>query len=330
MSREQVIGYLLGHRGAAPDGLGCALAADFGDGGGEQPPSPPDTTTAHDYAIECIRVLDEARFVTRARDNEQAWHDVGSIVDYLDRIAELTAPKAPGPGPNPPPAPTALLGFAVSYGGHDPARDVYLGRTAEEMEWGAHHNHEIVAPAPGRVEAYWFSTPLADVAAASDEYAANWMRLFADGPPCCPARGVLRENGVEVIYPKQTMAIAVYWPDAPLNGLRALWFGHVRPDIAVGRVEAGQRICTAWDSGVRFEDRGIQARAAHVHCCASATGTLSPNGDVDSLRAAAAMGWQVEWRGAGGPGPEQYLSGLWAAGKPRSAWAGRTLPPVPS
>jgi hypothetical protein len=213
---------------------------------------------------------------------------VGSISNYADTlVGMLVQPPQPLP-------PAPLRGFAVSYGGHDPARDVYLGFTPEQREWGTHWGIDLRAPAPGRVEAYQSPTPLSAFKTGTPEYLENHARLFAAGPPCCP-------------------------PPRRVEGRRV-------PLTA----QPGARIATSWDSGIRFENQGIPARASHVHLCASATGTLSPNGDTDGLLAAAALGWQVEWHGNGGPGPDQYLSGQWIAGKPKAAWQGRPLPPAPS
>lgn len=287
-------------------------------------------TRTYDLAVEARRVVDVARFVTRATDNEAAWSQVGSISDYLAEIVARNTPAPDPPSPTPTPS-TTLLGFAISYAGHDPARDVYLGFTPEQMEWGIHWGIDLLAPAPGRVEAYQFATPLLFAGSPEGQTQRdNWARLFAGGPPCCPPHETIAASGVHTVTAQQNMSIAVFWPDQSLYNLKALWFGHVRPDIAVGRVEAGQRICTSWNSGIDFEARGIQARASHVHCCGSTTGTLSPNGDADGLLAAGAMGWKVDWRGAGGPGPNDYLGGQWVAGKPRSAWAGHSIPPPPA
>lgn len=231
-------------------------------------------------------------------------------------------------------------GFAVSYAGHDPARDCYLGTSPDQKEWGRHDGLPLLAPAPGRVELYSFPTPLnlpqGWSVASRAEYQQNHDDLWGDGWVCMAPPPTARVgSGSGHLIAAQVMYVPVYWPDSPIrlaNGqlLRAAWFGHSRQDAAVGRVDTGGRICTSWDSGVRFENNGIAARAAHVHVCGTVTGTLSPNGDVDGLLVAQALGWQMEWRGNGGPGPDQYMSGQWIAGKPRNQWGGHAIPPVPS
>lgn len=293
-------------------------------------------TELSDLATEAARVLDEARYQTRAVDNNQAWGQVGVVAGrYLPRIVELAADPQPQPPPDPTPEPTVYQGFAVSYSGHDPARDCYLGLTPEQGEWGPHHGLDILAPAPGRVELYTFPTPLtlAEMGVMFDpEYARHHDELFGAGWLCMAPGDIHRLGGA---VGQQTMYVPVYWPETPLrlrNGqlLRAAWFGHSRQDVAVGHVDTGGRICTSWDSGVRFEANGITARAAHVHVCGTTTGTLSMNGDVDGLLVAQAFGWHVEWRGNVGPGPTDYLGGGWVAGKRRSAWGGHAIPPVPA
>lgn len=52
-----------------------------------------------DLAGETIRVLDQARYVTRATDEDAAWSQVGSIADYLHRILDLSADPEPPPTP---------------------------------------------------------------------------------------------------------------------------------------------------------------------------------------------------------------------------------------
>lgn len=288
-----------------------------------------------DLATESMRVLDLARFKTRGVDNDQAWDEIGVVAgNYLPRIVELATAPTPAPPPDPPPAPTTYQGFAVSYAGHDPARDAYLGTSPDQKEWGRHDGLPILAPAPGRVELYQFPTPLNAPIHADPDHTKREMELFGGGWVCmAPLPDDMKIGGP--LYGTQAMFVAVYWPDTPIrlaNGqmLKAAWFGHCKGDIPVGRVDTGGRICTSWDSGVRFENNGIQARAAHVHTCGSATGVLSMNGDVDGLLVAQAFGWQIEWRGTGGPGPQDYLTGQWIAGKRQSQWGGHVIPPVPS
>lgn len=237
-----------------------------------------------------------------------------------------------------PPPVSHYQGFAVSYAGHDPARDCYLGTSPDQKEWGRHDGLPILAPAPGRVELYQFPTPLnlpkGTPVVFRAEYQQNHDDLFGAGWVCvAPSPDPGLAGGP--LVGSQVMFVAVYWPDTPIrlsNGqmLKAAWFGHCKGDIPVGRVDTGGRICTSYDSGVRFENNGIQARAAHAHVCGSATGTLSMNGDVDGLLVAQALGWQIEYRGAGGPGPNEYMGGQWLAGKPRSQWGGHAIPPVPA
>ncbi len=276
-------------------------------------------------------VQDAAAKVKAARLLDADW-PAGSLEDADAALDAALAGTPPEPVPVPPTTP--YQAFAVSYPQHDPARDVYFGRTPDAKEWGPHDGLPIRAPAPGTVQLYQFPTPLNHPLMADPEYARRHDELFGQGivcmaPPPDPTLGGLSLVGSQVMY------FALFLPDTAIrlsNGqqCKAMWFGHVRGDIAVGRVNAGDRICTSYDSGVRFENNGITARAAHVHTCGSATGTLSMNGDVDGLLVAQALGWQVEWRGNGGPGPNDYMTGQWIAGKPRSQWGGHPIPPVPS
>ena len=272
-------------------------------------------------------VQDAAGKVQRARTLDADWP--AGTLEAADEALQAALGGQPQPTEQ-------VLAFAVSYSGHDPARDVYPGLSPDQKEWGPHHGLDILAPAPGRVELYTFPTPLnfaQRAAARGSDYARHHDELFGAGWLCMAP--VDAETVAAPLIGQQTMYVPVYWPDATIrlaNGqyCRAAWFGHSRQDAAVGRVDTGDRICTSWNSGINFEANGITARAAHVHVCGTATGTLSPNGDVDGLLVAQALGWQVEWRGNVGPGPNDYMGGGWIAGKRRSAWTGRALPPQPS
>jgi hypothetical protein len=218
----------------------------------------------------------------------------------------------------------SLQGVAVTYQGHDPARDAYLGHTDDEVQWGPHDSWPLIAPSDGTVQRFDQGTPLlgeATVAPVEDpEYAAQRRALF-DGWVCrVPPAPVPRGAEVGPVGFGQTMHVAVFWPDQPLQTsggpLRAIWFGHVRSNVRTGRVRRGEKFAETGASGIQFERAGIpNARAAHAHACASATGQLSPNGDVSGMLACEAMGWRVEFIGSNGPGPQQYMTGAFCAGR---------------
>ncbi len=284
-------------------------------------------------------LLDEVhRIVTDAQDS--GWSDaptqsaLGSIKDYCNQIGalvhELAVDPTPAPPPDPPPAPMTILGYYGTYSGHGLAEDCYLGFTPEQASWGPHHGIDVLAPKPGRVEVYQFGTPLQLPLAADPEYAANHAALF-DGWTCI-APSFPRSAGL--IVGAQTMFVGVYIPDGGItldDGSHAvsLGFGHIRGDVAVGRVDTGQRMFTSHDSGIRFENNGITARAAHIHLTIFRTGALSPNGDVDGRLALRALGWECQRLGSV-PGPSDYMGGGWLAGRPKRDWTGHEIPPVPS
>ncbi len=278
-------------------------------------------------------LLDEVhRIVTNAQD--AGWSDaetqsaLGSIKDYMNQIGalvhELDADPTPAPPPDPTP-PAAITGVAVTYAGHNPARDCYLGYTAEQVAWGVHWGIPFIAPADGVVSIYTFPTPISAMMAADPVYAANHAALFGGDFIC----GMMAE---QLLTTGQTMYFVLFVPHAPLAGLKAMWFGHARGNAKTGAVKQGEWFGESADSGIRFETAGVPtARASHVHLCASATGALTMNGDVDGLRAAAAMGWQVEFIGSNGPGPSQYQGGAYTAGRLHADFtkAGKPIPPMP-
>ncbi len=279
-----------------------------------------------DQAQWTTLVQDASAKVKAARLLDADWPE-GSLED-ADAALDAALQYAP-PTP-PPPEPTTILGYYGTYSGHGLAEDCYLGFTPEQASWGPHHGIDVLAPKPGRVEVYQFGTPLNLPAAAGPEYAANHAALF-DGWTCIapPPPGIAAP-----LVGAQVMFVAVYWPDGGItldDGSHAagLGFGHVRGDVATGRVDAGGRICTIWDSGIRFENNGITARAAHVHLTIFRAATLSPNGDVDGRLALGALGWQAQRLGSV-PGPSDYMGGGWLAGRSKRDWTGHEIPPVPS
>jgi hypothetical protein len=242
---------------------------------------------------------------------------LGPTRDYMAQIRALLPPDAP-------PAPVQVVGHAGSYSGHDPAVDLY-----PNGEWGPHDRIPLVVPKAGRIERYTFGTPLPALAATDPEYAERHRQLF-EGWIC-----IAREaHGERFAGTLQQMDVLVYWPDGGLDidgvHLAAVGVGHVLgSSIPVGRVTAGTTAALTYDSGIRFERQGIAARAAHGHFIAFRSGVLSPNGDAPGWLAIKAFGFPAPRR-HGVPGPTDYLGGGFVAGRPKSDWAGRAIPPIPA
>lgn len=255
--------------------------------------------------------------------------ELGSIKNYCDQIDSYVVPllepgPAPGPTPEPEPAPepSRLRGVAVTYSTHGLARDCYLGLTEDEIAWGPHDGWPLIAPCDGTVTLYQFGTPLPALAtrlARDPEYAAQHAALF-DGWVCiAPPFVDAEQNLTWLAGAGQTMNVLVFVPVAPIStsyGLvRALWHGHVRNACQTGRMPKGDQFGLVGASGIQFERIGVsKARAAHSHACASATGQLSPNGDLDGMACAEAMEWDVTFLG-NGPGPNEYMGGGICAGR---------------
>lgn len=283
--------------------------------------------------------FDTARYELRTPGvDDTAWTWAGEGARLLGvEIPQVEALEGqPPPPPPPPPSPPTvqLQGFGVTYhypgADHDPAKDIYLGPDPDSGEWGQHWGLDVLAPVTGLVSIYQFPTPLLPRVGAphlaTDDYLRNHAALFAGAlrPGSCYYAGQLGT---------QTMFFALLSFDTPqrLRNSRlckGIWIGHCRSDAAVGRVNAGDRFCTTWNSGINFEADGIVARASHAHTCGTISGALSMNGEVDGLLIAELLGWQVRDAGIG-PGPNEYLAGQYRAGKPVSAWQNRPLPPPP-
>lgn len=308
--------------------------------GSEEPPMDP---RIHDELVQAITEagmvashLDTGRYELRGTDDPAAWNYVGEASriqqvqqERLLAVLDLLPKADPPPPVDPPvePPPTGLGGVAVSYSGHAPARDLYLGYTDEQIKWGRHDSLPIHAPVAGTVTRYAIGTPLSDATALGLEYTANLFAL-ADGWVCSLPVDQLHALG-------QTMYIAVLVYDTPIQtsyGLvRADWAGHVRSNVKTGRVASGEVYAEVGASGIQFEQAGVpHARAAHIHAAASSTGQLSPNGDVNGMAFAEVRGWKpLTWLGDVGPGPQDYLSGQFCAGRKLADFtaAGKAIPP---
>jgi hypothetical protein len=108
-----------------------------------------------DIAMEVQRIVTAAQRSGWSKPDVQS--SLGAIKDYQDQIKNLLGEQPPVP---PGPQPVTLRGYAVTYPGHDPARDIYLGLTDTQAQWGPHHDLPIVAPTAGTVYLYQFPTPL--------------------------------------------------------------------------------------------------------------------------------------------------------------------------
>lgn len=269
---------------------------------------------------------DTARYELRATDPDAAWTFQGESMRLLgEAIPQVDALEGEAPPPDPEPSPAALHGVAISYPSHSPARDLYLGYTDDQAAWGRHDSLPITAPVAGVVSLYAFSVGGATVG-LSPEVAALFDGWVCMAPPST------RPAGLQAMY----VAVLVYdMPiSTPYGTVRADWAGHVNGNVQTGRVAKGEQYAESWDSGIRFENSGVpNARAAHIHACASATGTLSPNGDLDGMAFAFVRGWQpIKYLGEVGPGPTQYQQGGWTAGRRTTDFtsAGKPIPPMPS
>src|SRR4051795_10317846 len=88
-------------------------------------------------------VQDASANVKAARLLDADWPE-GTLEEADDALDAALAGEPPPPPP-PPPEPATYQGFAVSYAGHDPARDCYLGISSDDKEWGPHHGLSIWA-----------------------------------------------------------------------------------------------------------------------------------------------------------------------------------------
>lgn len=287
------------------------------------PPTPPGPRPTPRGLYNLVQ--DASTQIKTARADPTAQWPAGTL-EQADADLDAALPLIP-PGPTPPTV--TLQGFGGSYAGHDPAKDIYLGDSPDSGEWGQHWGREVFAPAAGTVSVYTFPTPLTALEGAGQTDAATTVRYAQEHADLF--RGITGPGGC--YFGTQIMYFALLTFDSPqrlANGqmCKAIWIGHCRSDIAVGRVKAGDRWCTTWCSGINFEANGIPALASHAHTCGTISGQLSMNGEVSGFLVAQLLGWQVRDQGTV-PGPNDYATGQYRAGKPLSVWGGRPLPPRP-
>lgn len=222
--------------------------------------------------------------------------------------AALGSAPVPGPPPNPhppsPPTPQAQ-GFGGTYGPeHGYAFDWY-----PNGELGPHYGYLVDCPANGTVEKYSImvgKNKELEVTLVQ----GNKLKLLQELPYfLTPYEGRIDQIGASPMY------ICVFTPDQPVmvDGYRVVrfWFGHVQDGFATGKRKQGDLMFRCGNSGIAM----LPGEASHIHCCASATGSLTPNGDVPGSVAVRWLGFnpRVIWV----PGPAHYASGGYFRGKAR-------------
>jgi hypothetical protein len=311
LTAPNVVAYLAQHQGHPPEGLTARLLADFGidDGNG-----------GGDVDEQLVRERLEAIQAECDRDGLR-WYDVQpgetklqveafarDIQAGLGRIyahaqAGLDALKGEAP-PVEPPAPPPYDSFGGTWGAeHGQAFDLY-----PNGEDGPHGGYVFRCPAAGTVTRYSFGPgPL-----------GLQCYMSTGRPPSGPASNEVTAVAVQMLLmPEHVKAItalgtymhiAVLTFDAPQQTpggqtVRAIWIGHCRDGFATGRRwQAGDPFCVAGNSGIEFA--GVDA--SHGHLAGTATGTLSPNGDVPGVEVARLLGFRP--RVTAVPGPADYAA----------------------
>lgn len=249
--------------------------------------------------------LNTARYELRESDPEAAWTYVGEAA----RLTENLPDDAVVPPPPPPPPVATMDSFGGTYdASHGMAFDLY-----PNGEDGPHPGFAFFCPAECIVERYAFQIGVAgklEVHHHTGSYAGKainrngeldeLLRYYSD-PMNLLAAG--------------PMIISVATPNVPvtINGYRAVrfWYGHVQDGFGLGRRLNGDMLFRCGTSGLE----SLPGEPGHVHCCASATGQLTPNGDLPGIIAAKWVGRnpRVTWV----PGPQQYMTGRYYRGKAR-------------
>jgi hypothetical protein len=236
----------------------------------------------------------------------EALQSVSTLAGRALALVEPPPVPVPVPVPVPPtPKPPTTDSFGGSYGyGHDPAFDLY-----PNGEDGPHFGTPLYCPVDGTVERYSIMVG-----------ANGWLQMTRHG-----------DNGVGIVLndadwfahystrqaliAASPMFIAVMTPNAPVvvNGQRIVrfWFGHVQDGFATGQRKAKELLALTGNSGLA----SLPGEASHVHCAASSTGALSPNGDLPGILMAKWLGFNPRITRV--PGPSDYATGKFFRGKLR-------------
>jgi hypothetical protein len=266
-----------------------------------------------DTLMEAQRIVDRVRFTDRDLGGyvpEQAWSDLGAVSDYIAQVRAMPLVAPPAPTPDPPtPKPPTTDSFGGTYdASHGYAFDLY-----PNGEDGPHYGVPLVCPVDGTVERYSIMVGASGKLEYRHEYGQD-PGAVTNVLPALPDFLAHYADRQDLIA-ASPMFIAVMTPTSPvvINGQRLVrfWFGHVQDGFATGPRKAGDRLAYCGNSGIA----SLPGEASHVHCCASTTGTLSPNGDAPGELAARWLGFNP--RVTYVPGPQQYATGQWFRGKKR-------------
>lgn len=227
-------------------------------------------------------------------------------IETADAALDAALGGLPPPPPPPPPPPAKVQGFGGTYdASHGYAFDWY-----PNGENGPHYDYEVLCPVDGTVEKY------AITVGASGQIHLQHHIPYTRGlkllePPDFLAHYAARADMIAA----SPMYIAVFTPTQPvtIDGQRVVrvWYGHVQNGFPTGRRQKGDRLALCGNSGIA----SLPGEASHIHCCASGTGNLTPNGDLPGILAVKLLGRnpRVDYV----PGPQQYMTGQWFRGKRR-------------
>jgi hypothetical protein len=307
LSPQECLAYLATHRHAV---TGCRegalrLAADFGaEEGGTV-----DEAIARFEAIQAECDRDGLRYFEPTADmDRQAMEafarDIQASLGLIYEHAEVG--KASLKVPEPP----TTDSFGGTYGGseHGLAFDHYPGG-----EDGPHYGTAYHCPAAGIVSRYSFGPGPLDV----QKEVGGTVRVFSQADAASTVAAMLAPQQLDAITALGTMMhIAVLTFDqsqqTPGGALaRAIWIGHVQDGFPTGRRAAGNLFAVCGRSGIEFAG----CDASHGHLCGTATGQLSPNGDIPGVEVARLLGFNP--RVTTVPGPQEYMTGQYDRGKPR-------------
>jgi hypothetical protein len=317
MATTDVARYIASHQGHPPEGLTAVLQADFGDsdgGGGDTV----DVDAIRTEAEAIIAHADErdpasgillreyppyglsrADAIAFCRQLADKW---GLVRQHAANVLELTDPKAGNGGGRPPP--TTYDSFGGTWGPeHGEAFDLY-----PNGEDGPHYGYQFRCPAAGTVTRYSFGPGPLGLMCRVDDGASVLETDEAPNGGAFERRLLLPEHVQAITTLGTMMHIAVLTFDQPPRTpggqpVRALWIGHCEDGFATGRRAAGADFCRCGNSGVEFP--GVDA--SHGHVCGTATGQLSPNGDVPGVEVARLLGFNP--RVVRVPGPADYQAG---------------------
>jgi hypothetical protein len=223
--------------------------------------------------------------------------------------------KVPEPGTPPPEPPVGYDSFGGTYdASHGLAFDHY-----PNGEDGPHFGTAYHCSAAGTVTRYSFGPgPLGPTCQIDDGENVEALSVMNASTFATMLLSPAQEDTIQTLGTMMHIAVLAFdQPQRTPGGqtVRAIWIGHVIDGFPTGRRAAGNLFAVCGRSGIEFPG----CDASHGHVCGTATGQLTPNGDIPGVEVVRLLGFNPRVTEVPGPYSPNggYAGGGYDKGKPR-------------